>query len=127
MKLVHDTHTLEILDHDRTEEIVIWTVKGPSHPHDFEFDVHVAYWDPTCIVDIVIGSGEDSDGTHLGKFLPFREFSALCKSVDRRFRIADATHHYLSENGYVRPPAFRPDPDAEAKQRRMDDDERGAP
>lgn len=123
MKLNGNDHTLEILDHDRDEQIVIWTVKG----FDFEFDVHVAYWDPVCIVEIIVGSGADSEGVSIGKHIPLHEFSMLCKAVERRFRLHDATRYFLSENGYEPPSPFRIDPDAMRKDRLDMLDERGAP
>lgn len=123
MKLNGNDHTLEILDHDRDEQIVIWTVRGT----DFEFDVHVAYWDPFCILDIVVGSDADNDGVHLPKYLSIHQFYALCKATERRFRLHDATRHYLSEYGYTPPSPFRIDPDAMRKDRLDMLDERGAP
>lgn len=123
MKLIYEDHTLELLNHDRDEQILIWTVKGL----DFEFDAHVAYWDPVCIVDIVVGSDADSDGVPIAKHLPIQQFSALCKATERRFRLHDATRYFLSENGYEPPSPFRIDPDAMRKDRLDMLDERGAP
>lgn len=122
MNLVRDDHTLSILDHDRDDDIVIWTVKGTG----FEFDVHVGYWDPVCILQITCGSTADVEGIPIGDWLHVQDFSALCRSVERRFRLVDATLHYLSEHGYVRPPHHLTDPDTLAKERRIADEE-GAP
>ena len=120
-----DGSIIKLVDHmpDPHDGVVQLEISHPERER--KFDVLVGYWNPVCITDVVI-IDEAMDPIHLTDFLPFKEFDALCRSLDRRFDIRHIVSDWLMASGHY-PPKEHVDWDAMRKDRLDMLDERGAP